>query len=137
MNASKFFVSSIVAASVVSVIGIAYAQTSSTTSPTGRATAPELQNRTTTQGAPMDASNRGTTGTSNTPSTDTTRDSGTTGTSGSTGTGSNMDSSGTMRDNSNSGSSNSTSGSGSTMSRDGSAMGSGMDSERAARADRN
>ena len=134
MNASKFFVSSIVAASVVSVIGIAYAQTSSTTSPTGRATAPELQNRTTTQGAPMDASNRGTTGTSNTPSTDTTRDSGTT---GSTGTGSSMDSSGTMRDNANSGSSNSTSGSGSTMSRDGSAMGSGMDSERAARADRN
>lgn len=134
MNASKFFVSSIVAASVVSVIGIAYAQTSSPTNPTGRATAPELQNRTTTQGAPMDASNRGTTGTSNTPSTDTTRDSGTT---GSTGTGSSMDSSGTMRDNANSGSSNSTSGSGSTMSRDGSAMGNGMDSERAARADRN
>ncbi|MDO9092616.1 MAG: hypothetical protein Q8R98_00030 [Rubrivivax sp.] len=122
MNASKFFVSSIVAASVVSVIGIAYAQTSSTTSPTGRATAPELQNRTTTQGAPMDSSNRSTTGTINTPSTDTTRDSGTIG---------------TTRDNSTSGSSNSTSGSGSTMSRDGSGMGSGMDSERAARADRN
>lgn len=111
MNASKFLISSMLAASVVGVIGLAYAQTppsptSPTTSPGMQETNPPLA---TTQPNSTQPSNSGNTGNMNAPATGSPRDRAMT------------DTPGTMRD-------------GSTgMAADGSAMG----TERAARTDRN